>query len=268
MKQRILYLLLYTVTILTLSACQDDNSFGTDFKPAISRYGSSSQSNSSSTTSSQTTEDISSFCPDTNHPHLINLGLSVRWACCNVGATSPADIGGYYAWGETAEKATYEWSTYKWCNGTYNTLTKYCTDSEFGTVDNLTQLVLSDDAAFVNMGSPYHTPTIEELTELNDNCTWKWVTGTYYNYLTSESIQYKGYKVTGSNGNSIFLPAAGSITEQTISNTHIGFYRTSSLSPYPDYTCVLSSFEDLHLTGNDPRYKGLTVRAVASATTR
>lgn len=270
MKQRILYLLLYTVTILTLSACQDDNSFGTDFKPAISRYGSSSQSNSSSATSSQTTEDISSFCPDTNHPHLIYLGLSVKWACCNVGATSPADIGGYYAWGETTEKSKYEWENYKWCNGYWDSMTKYCTDSEYGTVDNLTTLALSDDAAFVNMGSPYHTPTIEALTELNDNCTWKWVTGTYYNYLTSESIQYKGYKVTGSNGNSIFLPVAGERSGNGSGMTDCGLYWSSSLyTQTPFQARVLSFGNDYHITtGREYRHYGMSVRAVASATTR
>ncbi len=82
----------------------------------------------------------------------VDLGLSVKWATCNVGATNPEDYGDYFAWGETTTKSTYDWSTYKWCNGSDNTLTKYNTSSSNGPVDNKTQLELSDDAAGVNWG--------------------------------------------------------------------------------------------------------------------
>jgi len=254
MKQRLLYILLYTVTILTLSACQDDNSFGTDFKPAISRYG------SSSTTSSQTTEEISNFCPDSNHPHLINLGLSVRWACCNVGASSPASYGGYYAWGETETKSTYDWSTYKWCRGSDTSMTKYCKNTNYGTVDNKTILEASDDAATVNWGSPYRTPTSDELTELKDYCTWTWVT----------VGGIPGYKVTGSNGNSIFLPAGGFFIEtQALLKGEYGYYWTSALddSYYAGAQYLLFVSDNQYIFGSE-RYHGNHVRPVASATTR
>ncbi len=77
----------------------------------------------------------------------VDLGLSVKWVTCNVGASSPSDYGNYYAWGETSTKGTYDWSTYKWCNGSYDSQTKYNTDSNYGSVDNRTRLSLFDDAA-------------------------------------------------------------------------------------------------------------------------
>ncbi len=208
----------------------------------------------------QNQDNISNFCPDNNHPHQIDLGLSVSWACCNVGASSPEEHGGYYAWGETTEKSKYEWENYKWCNGYWDSMTKYCTDSEYGTVDHLTTLALSDDAARVNMGSPYRMPTIEELTELNDNCTWTWVTINNIN----------GYKVTASNGNSIFLPVAGERSGESLSMTDCGLYWSSLLYPEKSfYACVLSFGHDYHITtAYDYRNRGKSVRAVRPATTR
>ncbi|MCR5780008.1 MAG: BACON domain-containing protein [Bacteroidaceae bacterium] len=205
-------------------------------------------------TSSSQSSDISNLCPDNNHPHQIDLGLSVKWTCCNVGASSPADYGGYYAWGETATKGNYEWETYKWCNGRYDTMSKYCTDSELGTVDNLTQLEMSDDAARVYMGSPYRIPTIEELTELNDNCTWTWVTINNIN----------GYKVTASNGNSIFLPVAGERSGNGSGMTDDGIYMSSSLyTSTPFQARILSFSNNFHITtGREYRYYGMSVRAV------
>ena len=130
----------------------------------------------------------------------VDLGLSVKWATCNVGANSPEEYGSYYAWGETEEKENYSWSTYKWCNGSYDTMTKYCTSSSYGTVDNKTVLDLEDDVAHVKWGGSWRMPTLEEQKELKNNCTWSWTTQNGVN----------GYKVTSkTNGNSIFLPAAG-----------------------------------------------------------
>ena len=80
----------------------------------------------------------------------VDLGLSVKWATCNVGASSPEGYGDYFAWGETTIKSTYNWSTYKYCNGSSSTLTKYNTKSSYGTIDNKTKLDLSDDAARAN----------------------------------------------------------------------------------------------------------------------
>ena len=137
--------------------------------------------------------------PVTPQYEAVDLALSVKWATFNVGATKPEEYGGYYAWGETEEKENYDWSTYKWCNGSYDTQTKYCTNSSYGTVDNKTTLDLEDDVAHVKWGGNWRMPTEAELDELLDNCIWKWTTINGVN----------GYKVTAPNGNSIFLPAAG-----------------------------------------------------------
>ena len=141
-------------------------------------------------------EDIDKY----NGHAYVDLGLSVKWATCNVGADSPEDYGDYFAWGETKPKYTYDWNTYKWCRDTAATLTKYCTDRYNGTVDNKKQLDLSDDAAHVNWGGSWRMPTHDELIELYEKCSWTWTTRN----------GVKGYKVTSkTNGHSIFLPAAG-----------------------------------------------------------
>ena len=90
---------------------------------------------------------------DAGHEY-VDLGFpsGLKWATCNVGANNPWEYGGYYAWGETEEKSNYDWSTYKWCNGSKDTMTKYCTDSSYGTVDNKTVLEPEDDVAHVKWG--------------------------------------------------------------------------------------------------------------------
>ncbi|MBQ9463468.1 MAG: leucine-rich repeat protein [Bacteroidales bacterium] len=134
----------------------------------------------------------------------VDLGLSVKWASFNVGASAPEDYGDYFAWGETEPKSTYDWSTYKWCNGSSNNLTKYNTSSSYGDVDNKTVLDPEDDAATVNMGGSWRMPTDAEWTELRDNCTWTWTND--YN-----GTGVKGQIVTsnkpGFTDKSIFLPA-------------------------------------------------------------
>ena len=135
-------------------------------------------------------------------PTYVDLGLpsGTKWATCNIGATSPEGYGEYFAWGETSPKSNYDWSTYKYCNGSSSTLTKYNTNSSNGTVDNKTTLELSDDAARANWGGKWRMPTQDEYDELINNCTWTWTTQNGVN----------GYKVTSiTNGNSMFLPAAG-----------------------------------------------------------
>lgn len=90
-----------------------------------------------------------------NGKDLVDLGLSVKWATCNVGANTPEEYGDYFAWGETRPKDYYNWGTYKYCNGYYNTMTKYCTNSSYGKVDNKTTLELEDDAAYINWGGSW-----------------------------------------------------------------------------------------------------------------
>ncbi len=165
----------------------------------------------------------------------VDLGLSVKWATCNVGASSPEDYGDYFAWGETEPKTENEacnWSTYKWCNGS---LTKYNNSSSYGTVDNKKTLELADDAARANWGGAWRMPTDAEMTELREQCTWTWTTLNGVN----------GYKVTGTNGNSIFLPAAGYRVYSSLSYAGSdGGYWSSSLfadNPYRAYSVDFSS---------------------------
>lgn len=131
----------------------------------------------------------------------VDLGLpsGIKWATHNVGASSPEEYGSYYAWGETNDKNEYSWDTYKWCNGSNDSMTKYCTNSDYGTVDNNTVLDPEDDVAHVKWGGSWRMPTAAELDELYCHCTWEW---TRLNGVN-------GCEVTGPNGNSIFLPADG-----------------------------------------------------------
>ena len=155
----------------------------------------------------------------------VDLGLpsGTKWAACNVGATSPEEYGNYYAWGETEPKTIYDWSTYKWCNGSNTTLTKYNTDSDYGTVDDKTVLDPEDDAAAVNWGGAWRMPTDAEWTELRENCTWTWTTKNGVN----------GYEVKGTNDNSIFLPAAGYRGNDDLGYaSYYGYYWSSSLYTY------------------------------------
>ena len=133
------------------------------------------------------------LCPDANHVHAVDLGLSVKWACCNVGADVPEGYGGYYAWGETEEKSDYDWDTYQYyidTDGDWQDRWQNIGSNISGT---------SYDVAHVKWGDGWRMPTLAEIQELCEKCSWEWtsVNGVW------------GEKVTGPNGNSIFLPAAG-----------------------------------------------------------
>src|SRR5574344_2053355 len=127
--------------------------------------------------------------------NMVDLGLSVKWADHNVGATNPEDYGAYFAWGETETKIDYSESTSKWNNVSCSSLQSQ------GVIDSNSNLTATYDAATVNWGKSWRMPTKVEINELKTKCTWTWTT-------TSNGIH--GYKVVGTNGNSIFLPAAGS----------------------------------------------------------
>ena len=140
-----------------------------------------------------------------NGHKFVDLGLpsGTLWATCNVGANTPEGYGDYFAWGETQTKSTYNWDTYKYASGHWNKLTKYCNRSAYGYncfIDNLTVLQPSDDAATANWGSGWCMPTRAQCQELYQNTTlttWTTQNGVY------------GWLFTASNGNSLFLPAAG-----------------------------------------------------------
>ena len=192
-----------------------------------------------------------------NSKGYVDLGLSVKWATYNVGANSPEEYGDYFAWGETEPKTTYNWGTYKYCNGTYDSMTKYCTYSEGGIVDNKTTLELSDDAARVNWGGSWRMPPKAEQHEVinTNNCTWTWTTQNGVN----------GYKVTSKkNGNSIFLPAAGYRYSSNLYGAgSTGSYWSSSLSTDSSGSAYYLGFSSSGVGWNaENRYNGYSVRPV------
>ena len=193
-----------------------------------------------------------------NGHEYVDLGLSVKWATVNIGANSPEAPGSYFAWGETKPKSTYNWSTYKYCNGSMTTLTKYCRLEYFGNVDNKTELDLSDDAARYNWGGTWRMPTYKEMSELITKCKVSWA--------VQDGVE--GRKITGPNGNSIFLPATGYYSDSTLMGTdeNTAIYSTNSIYGNGDSHCSCLYFNK---KGNfNPgmtgwyRYNGLCVRAV------
>ena len=193
--------------------------------------------------------------PSTSPYEAVDLGLSVKWATCNVGASSPEEYGGYYAWGETEEKDDYSWSTYKWCNGSYDSLTKYCISSSYGTVDDKIILDPEDDVAHVKWGGTWRMPTKAEQDELHNNCIWIWTTLNGVN----------GYKVYGPNGNSIFLPAACyRAGKEADDRGNYAYYCSSSLySDKIDYAYCLYFQSDYRSLVGHVRYRGCSVRPVS-----
>jgi hypothetical protein len=194
-----------------------------------------------------------------NGHEYVDLGLSVKWATCNVGASSPSDYGYYFAWGETRPKSEYTWENCAFHvtgdspdNLTFN---KYNTKSKHGTVDNNKRLDYSDDAARANWGGTWRMPTRAERDELHNQCTWTWTTQGGKN----------GYKVTSkTNGNSIFLPAAGywRYTELKETGSRGGYWTSSLLVNDPYYASVVGFHSgSVDMYGN-ARYYGMSVRPV------
>ena len=180
-----------------------------------------------------------------------------------MGAHSPEEYGDYFAWGETTPQTIYDWSTYKWCKGTDNTMTKYCTDSSYGTVDNKLTLELSydgdntDDAARANWGVPWRMPTIDEVYADSNgllSCKDEWTTLNGVN----------GRKFTGPNGNSIFLPVAGyRFTGGPINVGFTGVYWSSTLyESEPDCAYIFGLGSGAADWGYFDRDGGISVRPV------
>ncbi|MBO7200012.1 MAG: hypothetical protein J6V54_01315 [Bacteroidales bacterium] len=171
----------------------------------------------------------------------VDLGLpsGTKWATCNVGASTPEEYGNYYAWGETSTKTEYTEEN----SVTYG--------QQMSDISGNAQY----DAATANWGSTWRIPNRAEVEELIDNCTWTWTTQNGVN----------GIKVTGTNGNSIFLPAAG------VSNESIGlaccYY--SSFPGGEENCCVYGIYSDLEDSDRFElgwlyRYAGFTVRPVSN----
>ena len=168
----------------------------------------------------------------------VDLGLSVKWATCNVGASSPEGYGEYFAWGETSSKTRYEEFN---CKTYRKTMTDISGDAQY-------------DVAKAKWGGDWRMPTEEEMQELLDECTWTW----------EEKEGVKGCKVTGPNGNSIFLPAAGNRNGSSLSSDGIsGSYWSSTQGGYDGYDAYYLYFHSgVHCKRSNLRDNGQSVRPV------
>lgn len=174
----------------------------------------------------------------------IDLGLpsGTKWASWNIGASKPEEYGGHFAWGETEEKDYYDWSTYIHCDGSESTC-HHIGDDIAGT---------EYDVAHVKWGGSWRMPTLNQVKELVNNCTKTWTTQNGVN----------GILVTGSNGRTIFLPAAGDRWGDDLRSG--GHYWSSSLNQYNEYSAYLLAFSSYnwHWSNYSYRCYGLSVRAV------
>ena len=162
----------------------------------------------------------------------------------NIGAVTLEDRGMYFAWGEVEQKDYYDWSSYIYCNGSENTITKYCSDSYWGIVDNKIILEPLDDAATKQWEGNWRMPTVEEMTELLTKCTWQ------------------GNKIIGKNGNSIILPLAGSyVNGNLLHNTGHGTYWSSTGADYRAYLLTINGSTSVRIDSS-LRCTGYPIRPV------
>ena len=257
------FILALSIGFILIPSYHKDVFFG--FYTAPEEYGEvypihdSSPIAESTTTATPPQETTKTYSINKNAIQAVDLGLSVKWGSCNLGANKPHEYGYYYAWGETTPKNNYNWKTYKLCKGTDVSLTKYNHLAAYGKVDKKSALELSDDAVNVNLGEGWRIPTKKEFEELLNNCVWTW---TINNGI-------RGYKVTskkhGYTNNSIFIPAAGFYNGSDFLNAEnsYGNYFSSSLdNSAPNW----ASFLAFHPNGINiqccNRYFGLSIRPV------
>lgn len=190
-----------------------------------------------------------------SHIQAVDLGLSVKWANCNIGADSPENHGGYYAWGETTEKEEYTSQTYKHYLGDLNENGIYNESEEYKNIgDNISGTIY--DAARTKWGGTWRMPTNEEFKELCKKCSW----------AATEINGIKGKLITGPNGNSIFLPCTGISSEKEPDTKEIGSYWSANLGFSRSFaSCILFIYNDI-VSGdrewNAYRQYGLPIRPV------
>lgn len=216
-------------------------------------------------------KEVDYITPSIPIPEAVDLGLSVKWSSFNLGASTPEGFGDYYAWGEIepyyssldpliwreGKEAGYEWTSYKWCMGSRDTMTKYCSMSEGGYngfTDSKTVLDPEDDVAWMALSGKWRMPTDTEFWELLEKCTWEWMTMNDIN----------GCRVTGPNGSSIFLPLAGFRSGK-------GLYEAGSHGSYWTSTSTGGHFgnmmwfaSDAVSSGGSRRCSGLSIRPVSN----
>lgn len=165
---------------------------------------------------------VSLLCIPINAQHAyVDLGLSVKWATCNIGSTQPWERGEFFSWGETENKRINNWDTYKYSEGAH-ALTKYCSNPDYawhGVVDSVSVLDPEDDVAHIKWGGTWRIPTKAQIDELLENCDWTWTTLNEVN----------GYRVTGKKpgytDRSIFLPVTGEYNDGKVFDYRLhGYY--------------------------------------------
>ncbi|MBE6328196.1 MAG: hypothetical protein E7077_14315 [Bacteroidales bacterium] len=181
---------------------------------------------------------------------VVDLGLpsGTIWSICNIGAVKPEDYGYYFAWGERREKVSFDKSTYTWIDSRSKSFLKYTPENDYRVLDS------KDDAATVNWGEDWRTPTDEEINELIDFCQYSW----------TEINGVKGARFTGANGKSIFFPAAGFRIGSGVSGADsYGYYWSSSVRVgLEDYAHYLNVYSDKATSDNIDRFLGLPIRPV------
>lgn len=189
--------------------------------------------------------------PNSDKDDRVDLGLpsGILWASCNIGASSPSEIGDYFAWGEKESKDAYGWETYRLCRGSYDSIFKYTK------TDGKSVLEPQDDVAKSVLGGEWRIPTKEDMEELVEECEWEW----------KGQNGMLGWNVTGNNGNSIFLPAAGAASAYRIAGVNeLGRYWTSSRDTSDGfaYNLRFKEFTDTIIIVGDTRFYGRTIRPV------
>lgn len=184
----------------------------------------------------------------------VDLGLpsGILWATCNIGAASPTETGEYVAWGEKESKGVYGWETYKLCRGSYSSIIKYTNTDGKSILDS------QDDIATSKLGGEWRIPTKEEMEELVEECKWEW----------KNQNGMSGWKVTGKNGNSIFLPAAGAASAYRIAGVNeLGRYWTATRdeSDYSAFNLRFNNGRGTIAVVDDTRFYGRSVRPVFGA---
>lgn len=266
----------FTILSVMLFGLGCMTTFAQSFK-VIKTDGTTYEFKTSETSSIEFTEGKTEPKPETGSHEAVDLGLSVKWAKCNVGANSPEEYGEYFAWGEIEPKETYSMRNYKFYIDYSNTyedadgfevVEKYDGYTKYGELvysnnmtgekiidDGRTILEREDDAAYMNWGGKWRMPTEEELEELDNKCEWKWA--------TLKGVT--GYKVVGPNGNYIFLPAAGYRGYSGLNGEGWnGYYWSSTLSSgsaSDAYHLFFSGYN--HYVYGDFRSNGYTVRPVS-----
>lgn len=245
--KRLILIAAVALLAMVMASCQKDDN--------------ATSQNTQDTSNTSTDPSIDTTTTPTVPDGFVDLGLpsGLLWATCNLGATAPEEYGGNYSWGETSTKETYNWGTYRFAavdaDGNLSSLTKYNTKDAYGSLDNKTVLESEDDAASVILGNGARIPTEADWQELLDNTTVVWTT----------LNDVCGRQFTASNGNSLFLPAAGrrGTSGLDYAGEH-GFYWSSSLNADdPRYARrLLFNADSTSLRTFCRRYNGPAVRAV------